>query len=149
MKKIYLYVFLILLNCANYLKGPNTITKKEAEKQIAKVIFLKSLTCGYNAPRSYSISNLGNEEREPYSWVRIGGDNGSLNVHYEKKALDYCLKSLKLMPCPTQEIETDLGDKEFIATLILTRYSSCTFKPIQFWEINKALNGRNKINEKY
>jgi hypothetical protein len=135
-------MILIVMHCTDYMNGPNTVNKRVAEKQISKTIFLKSLSCGYNAARSFSISKLGNKEEYPVSWVKIGGDYSSNTITYDEKALKHCLLSLTVMPCPSNEIETDAGDKEYIATLILTRYKSCTFHSIEYWEINESIKGR-------
>ncbi|TGK95778.1 hypothetical protein [Leptospira brenneri] len=127
------------INCLVILKGQDTIRKSEAEREIAKTILLKTISCGYNAGRAYAISELGNEEKEPYSWVQIGGDSNAERVFYDRKALNHCLRSLTLMPCPTNDIKTNDGDQEYIATLILTRYQSCTFHPIENWKIYEPI----------
>ncbi|EMY70635.1 hypothetical protein [Leptospira vanthielii] len=141
MHKIYLLVFLSFINCLVILKGQETIRKSEAEREISKIILLKTISCGYNAGRAYAISELGNEEEEPYPWVQIGGGSNASRNFYDVKALNHCLRSLSAMPCPTKDIKTHEGDQEYIATLIFTRYQSCTFRPIENWKIFEPFKG--------
>ncbi|TGM46150.1 hypothetical protein [Leptospira vanthielii] len=141
MHKIYLLVFLSFINCLVILEGQETIRKSEAEREISKIILLKTISCGYNAGRAYAISELGNEEEEPYPWVQIGGGSNASRIFYDVKALNHCLRSLSAMPCPTKDIKTHEGDQEYIATLIFTRYQSCTFRPIENWKIFEPFKG--------
>ncbi|MCW7468728.1 hypothetical protein [Leptospira kanakyensis] len=146
--KSFLLICLFFFNCSffsndsYYIDGPNTISKEDAKKKIAKTIFLKTVSCGYNAARATAISELGNEEIEPQPFFQIGGGSNSHSIIYDSNALDHCLKSIILMPCPSNGIETNAGDEEYVKTLVFTRYQSCTFQPIDNWEINEMMKGR-------
>ena len=139
-----LIFFSLLLGCnTNYMVGPQTINKVEAEKDIRKVILLKALTCGYNIARADAISKLGNEETGGGIFLNFKLFNiGSEGVTYDRNAVKNCLRAISVMPCQNSKTETAIGDNEFVATLIFTRYHSCNFRPIEFWEINEPIKGR-------
>ena len=67
---------------------------------------------------------------------------GSEGVTYDRNAVKNCLRAISVMPCQNSKTETAIGDNEFVATLIFTRYHSCNFRPIEFWEINEPIKGR-------
>ncbi len=141
-----LLFFSLLLGCnTNYMVGPQTINKVEAEKDIRKVILLKTLTCGYNIARASAISKLGNDEKQGGDFLKFRiklFNRDSEGVTYDRNAVRNCLRAISVMPCQNSKTETAIGDNEFVATLIFTRYQSCNFRATEFWEINEPIKGR-------
>ena len=142
----FVIAFALLLGCnTNYMVGPQTINKVEAEKDIRKIVLLKALTCGYNIARASAISNLGNDEKQAGDVLKFKitlFNIGSEGVTYDRNGVKNCLRAISVMPCQNSNTETATGDNEFVATLILTRYQSCNFRAIDFWEINEPIKGR-------
>ncbi|MCU0825010.1 MAG: hypothetical protein MUF77_10255 [Leptospira sp.] len=118
-------------------RNPNddhTITKKEAEKNIANFTFMRTLACQFEGFQALFFSQLGNDEDPSYK-------SRSDEILYERRAVNACLRSILALPCPEFPRNTEQAVRAMTATIVSNRYLNCTFKSMRFFEFKKPLSG--------
>lgn len=135
--KIMIFLLAGLLACRLPIDNPNTdltISKKETEDKIIKYTLIKAISCQFDPFRSFVFSELGNDE-DP------NPDANNKSIYYEKRAVNACLRSILMIPCPTYPINTTQAITEMVGHITANRLQNCTFRVARFFEFEKPLYG--------
>ncbi|MDF3820853.1 hypothetical protein P3G55_13135 [Leptospira sp. 96542] len=130
-------LFTFLINCFLPPNNPNTeftINKRDTEERIKNVTHIKALSCNFEIFQALFLSELGNDE-DP------SPDRGNKSILFEKRAVNHCLKSILVIPCPHFPPNTRQAMELMIANIFTNRNANCNFQVIRFHKFQKPLNG--------